>query len=62
MNPKIKFITTAKASELKHPYYWSGFILNGNPDALVHKVNDTFYFIISIVLVAFLILFLKFRK
>lgn len=60
---KIKFLVTAKASELKHPYYWSGFVLNGNSDALVSKTNSFYYILIGLGILGILLLFyLKFRK
>lgn len=60
---KIKFLSTAKASELKHPYYWSGFVLNGNPDALVSKTNYLYLIILGLATLGILLFFfLKFRK
>lgn len=62
---KIKFLSTVKAPELKHPYYWSGFVLNGNSDALFSKPNNyiMIYVFLSLVIIAFLLIyFLKFRK
>ncbi|NHN24268.1 CHAT domain-containing protein [Flavobacterium jejuense] len=60
---KIKFLSTVKAQELKHPYYWSGFVLNGNPDALVVKTNYFYFILLGLVIIGILLVFfLKFRK
>ncbi len=60
---KIKFLSTAKASELKHPYYWSGFVLNGNSEALVSKTNYFYSILLGLAtIVILLFFFLKFRK
>lgn len=60
---KMKFLKTVNASELKHPYYWSGFVLNGNSDALVAKSNPFHYIFIGFVCIAILFfIYLKFSK
>ncbi|MBC8882959.1 CHAT domain-containing protein [Flavobacterium piscinae] len=60
---KLKFLKSVKAEELKHPYYWSGFVLSGNPNALVSETNYLYYLFVAIVLLGLLFFyFFKFRK
>lgn len=60
---KIGFLNSAKAEELKHPYYWSGFVLNGNAEPLFLRPYYKRYAYITFTFFALSILvFLKFRK
>lgn len=59
---KISFLQYAKADELKHPYYWSGFVLSGNPKALVNSPNYFLYGVLFFGFFILLVLYLKFRK
>lgn len=36
---KLNYLDKIKNSDLKHPYYWSGFVINGNTDVL--EMNDS---------------------
>lgn len=54
--------TFIKNNPLKiHPYYWSGFILTGNDEAIVQNYNWLYYVLTSIALVV-LIFFIAKRK
>jgi len=44
-NAKLDYLRTTKDINLKHPYYWSGFVLNGNTNILKHKTK--YYYLIS---------------
>lgn len=58
---KMEYLKNCKADELKHPYYWSGFVLNGNSQALIATKNYRFEIlgIALIVCIAFLVYYLK---
>ena len=38
-NAKLDYLKHTDDDLLKHPYYWSGFVISGNTDALVEKDN-----------------------
>lgn len=60
---KLKFLESTKAEELKHPYYWAGFVLSGNPSPLVTSSPYIKYGVIGLLMLVFGIFgFLKFRK
>lgn len=60
---KLKFITSAKAEELKHPYYWAGFVLSGNPNALVSAKHYWLYWLLGLTVLALVVFgLLKLRK
>lgn len=60
---KIEYIKSCKAEKLRHPFYWSGFVLNGNPEALIEKKNDRAPYFLAIFIIPFgWLLFLKLRK
>ena len=62
-NAKIEYLKNCKADELKHPYYWSGFVLNGNSNALIsHKSYWIEIILVVLIIISFLVYFLKFRK
>lgn len=42
-NAKLDYLKHTDDDLLKHPYYWSGFVLSGNTDALVEKQNYWIY-------------------
>ena len=56
-NAKLDYLENADDDLLKHPYYWSGFVITGNTDALVESCNYWFYLLI----IPFIIIIL-FRK
>jgi hypothetical protein len=41
---KLRYLKTTKDESLKHPYYWSGFVLNGNTTAMYQ--SDKLYFLL----------------
>ncbi|WP_178986756.1 CHAT domain-containing protein [Winogradskyella helgolandensis] len=45
-NAKLDYIENTDDDLLKHPYYWSGFVITGNTDALVETHNYWFYLLI----------------
>jgi CHAT domain-containing protein len=52
-NAKIDYLNNVQTDELKHPYYWSGFVLIGNDDpidlsnkAMLYKYLGLFIFLI----------------
>ena len=45
-NAKLEYLKNTKDELLKHPYYWSGFVLTGNTDAIVESHNYWYYFFI----------------
>jgi hypothetical protein len=38
-NAKLDYLKYTEDDLLKHPYYWSGFVVTGNTDALVKTPN-----------------------
>lgn len=42
-NAKLDYLKSTDDELLKHPYYWSGFVISGNTDALVEKQNYWMY-------------------
>ena len=42
-NAKLDYLKNTKDELLKHPYYWSGFVITGNTDALVETHNYLIY-------------------
>ena len=62
-NAKLDYLASTKDKNLKHPYFWSGFVLNGNTDILVPTTNNYYYYFMSGILVLGLIIFgIKFIK
>lgn len=60
---KIQYLQSVNAEELKHPYYWAGFVLSGNPSALVSTSKYWIYIVVGLIFVVFLLVFrFKFRK
>ena len=60
-NAKLDYLASIKDENLKHPYFWSGFVLNGNTNVLVPVKNNFYYYLISgvLVLIIFGIKFIK---
>lgn len=61
---KKQFLNTVADDNLKHPYYWSGFILTGDPDdAFKTATNPMYlYIIIGVLILSLSILFLYKRS
>ncbi len=58
---KIKYLETTKDEVLRNPYYWSGFVLNGNTVALYDN-NKGIYFLILAGLFVMALIFLIYKK
>ncbi len=61
-NAKIDYLVSVDDKNLKHPYFWSGFILNGNTDALMPAKNNYYYFISGILVIGLIIFGMKTKK
>ncbi|MDP5081295.1 MAG: CHAT domain-containing protein, partial [Winogradskyella sp.] len=64
-NAKLDYLKNTKDELLKHPYYWSGFVITGNTDALVQTPNYWIYLsIFPLIVILFFRkkLFLFFKK
>ncbi len=59
-NAKLDYLASTSDINLKHPYYWSGFILNGNTNTL--KPPKKYYYLISSGLILFGLLFWRKRS
>ncbi|MBJ2173233.1 CHAT domain-containing protein [Aureibaculum sp. A20] len=57
---KIEFLKANKQNALAHPYYWSGFVISGNTNAVVSSYKWVWFLVGSLFL--FLILFFVFRN
>ena len=57
---KLEFLETVEDADLKHPYYWAGFVMNGDPDTL-DLGRDPSYYIVGAALI-FLLLLLWMRR
>lgn len=59
---KNDFLNEGTAQELKHPYYWAGFIISGDPEPLTTSYRWVYVFICSALLLGMSFLLFKFRK
>jgi CHAT domain-containing protein len=60
-NAKIKFLKEAK-TENSHPFFWSSFVIMGNPDALTYSFMPIFLIAGVIILcLAMIIIYFKFK-
>ena len=50
-NAKLDYLNTTEDPNLKHPYYWAGFVLTGDASAIVSPPNYWIYFGLVIILV-----------
>ncbi|SDG90958.1 CHAT domain-containing protein [Winogradskyella thalassocola] len=50
-NAKLDYLENTEDDLLKHPYYWSGFVITGNTDALVETHNYWVYFLLLVVII-----------
>ena len=57
-NAKLAYLQNTMAPELRHPYYWAGFVTNGNTSPVKFKSNSWLHYLIigSIVLAVLFIL------
>lgn len=56
-NAKLDYLKHTEDDLLKHPYYWSGFVISGNTDALVKK--QSYWIYLSIMPFMILVFFRK---
>ncbi|MBT8183903.1 MAG: CHAT domain-containing protein, partial [Eudoraea sp.] len=56
---KLNYLNTTRAAELKHPFYWAGYIVVGDNSPLVSSLN---WFWIYAGIIFLLILIFSFRK
>lgn len=47
---KLEYLTITKDNNLKHPFYWAGFVITGNNQTLPNNDNVIIYIISSILL------------
>jgi CHAT domain-containing protein len=53
-NAKLDYLKHTDDELLRHPYYWSGFVITGNTDALIENHNHWMYlFILPIIALGF---------
>ncbi len=62
-NAKLAYLNTTKDANLKHPYYWSGFVLNGNTDSLSPKTSKkNLYCVGGVAFIGLMFLLIKLKK
>jgi CHAT domain-containing protein len=59
-NAKLSYLENTKQPELKHPYYWAGFVINGDVSPIQNSSNLWLYILIATVILA--LVFLIFRR
>ena len=60
---KLEYLEKQDDEVLRHPYYWAGFIVSGNVEALPTNQNITIYFIFGVLLLGLGLFFLlKWKK
>ena len=57
---KINFLTANKENALSHPYYWSGFVISGNTEAVVS--SNKWIWTVAVGVFLCLVVFLIFRN
>ncbi|MFK7834568.1 MAG: CHAT domain-containing protein [Winogradskyella sp.] len=60
-NAKIDYLKTTEDPNLKHPYYWAGFVLTGDTSAIISQTNNWWYVGLVLILVLILSWFIKKR-
>lgn len=61
---QIQFLNTNRQNALAHPYYWSGFVLSGNTEPVVHK-NRWWWIVwggVSLLVLGFIIIAIQKRN
>ena len=61
-NAKLDYLAATTDANLRHPYYWSGFVLNGNINSLAPIKNDKYYFISGFLLFGSIILGMRVKN
>jgi hypothetical protein len=61
---KLSFLNKNKNTALAHPYYWSGFVINGNADPIqIGKSTHRLWWVILVILmIVTVVLVAKKRK
>jgi len=62
---KKEYLNTTDNEILQHPYYWAGFVLNGNNQAITiseNKLNSIWYIFLGLIIIVLFIIILKNRK
>ncbi len=59
---KIDYLNSTSDKNLLHPFYWAGFVLNGNADQLITDYSTYYYILIGLVLVSVFLFLLKKRQ
>ncbi len=59
---KIEYLSSTSDKNLLHPYYWAGFVLNGNSDRLFQNYNKYYYILAGLTVILILMLFIKKRQ
>lgn len=59
---KISYLQNTTDSKLKHPYYWAGFVVNGDISPIVSGTTIWLYVILGIVILIGLFVFYRRRK
>jgi len=58
---KIEYLASTSDKNLIHPFYWAGFVLNGNSDQLFQNYNSYYYIFAGLALISLLFLIIKKR-
>ena len=59
---KINYLETVSEDELKHPYYWAGFVISGDVSPLNYSSNMWIYIGIALVILVVVFLILKRKR
>ncbi len=61
-NAKLSYLESVKQPELKHPYYWAGFVVSGDISP-IHKGTSIWWYVLAIMILILLVfIFLRRRK
>jgi len=62
-NAKLSYLNATNDENLKHPYYWSGFVLNGNTDTLAPDTSKkNYYYFGAMAFIGLIFLVIKRKK
>jgi len=56
-NAKLEYLKNTDDTNLKHPYYWAGFVLSGDTTPLIESNNKAQYIVLAILILAALVFF-----
>ncbi|WP_179351149.1 CHAT domain-containing protein [Winogradskyella vidalii] len=60
-NAKLDYLKITDDPNLKHPYYWAGFVLTGDTSAIVSSTNYWLYGVVTFVLILIVFIIAKRR-